>query len=111
MTVERDEAANLWARLPGEREGSVAVGSHIDSVPAGGWLDGALGVMAAVEVLRVAADERPPHGVTLVDFADEEGARFGPRSRCGRNRARQESGADHGLRPARLGRSDARHRP
>ena len=77
VTVERDEAANLWARLPGEREGSVAVGSHIDSVPGGGWLDGALGVMAAVEVLRVAADERPAHGMTLVDFADEEGARFG----------------------------------
>jgi allantoate deiminase len=77
VTVERDEAANLWARLPGEREGSVAVGSHIDSVPGGGWLDGALGVMAAVEVLRVAAEERPAHGVTLVDFADEEGARFG----------------------------------
>ncbi len=77
VTVERDEAANLWARLPGEREGSVAVGSHIDSVPGGGWLDGALGVMAALEVLRVAAEERPAHGVTLVDFADEEGARFG----------------------------------
>jgi hydantoinase/carbamoylase family amidase len=77
VTVERDEAANLWARLPGEREGSVAVGSHIDSVPAGGWLDGALGVMAAVEVLRTAAEERPAHAVTLVDFADEEGARFG----------------------------------
>ena len=77
VTVERDEAANLWARLPGEREGSVAVGSHIDSVPSGGRLDGALGVMAALEVLRAAADERPAHGVTLVDFADEEGARFG----------------------------------
>jgi hydantoinase/carbamoylase family amidase len=77
VTVERDEAANLWARLPGERAGSVAVGSHIDSVPGGGWLDGALGVMAALEVLRAAADERPAHGVARVDFADEEGARFG----------------------------------
>ncbi len=77
VTVERDEAANLWARLPGEREGAVAVGSHLDSVPGGGWLDGALGVMAALEVLRAAAEERPAHGVTLVDFADEEGSRFG----------------------------------
>jgi N-carbamoyl-L-amino-acid hydrolase len=69
VTVEVDEAANLWAR---KGNGAVAVGSHIDSVPGGGWLDGALGVMAAVEVLRCAEG-----GVTLVDFADEEGARFG----------------------------------
>jgi N-carbamoyl-L-amino-acid hydrolase len=77
VAVDIDEAANLWATLPGDRPGTVAVGSHIDSVPAGGWLDGALGVMAALEVLRCAGGERPPHGVALVDFADEEGARFG----------------------------------
>jgi N-carbamoyl-L-amino-acid hydrolase len=77
IAVELDEAANLWATLPGERPGTVAVGSHIDSVPAGGWLDGALGVMAALEVLRCAGAEPTPHGVALVDFADEEGARFG----------------------------------
>jgi beta-ureidopropionase / N-carbamoyl-L-amino-acid hydrolase len=78
VTVEVDEAANLWATLPGaEEDGTVAVGSHLDSVPAGGWLDGALGVMAGVEVLRSAAQARPARGVALVDFADEEGARFG----------------------------------
>jgi allantoate deiminase len=77
VSVEEDEAANLWASLPGVRSGSVAVGSHLDSVPLGGWLDGALGVMAALEVLRAAAAEHPSHGVTLIDFADEEGARFG----------------------------------
>jgi allantoate deiminase len=75
--VDQDEAGNLWATLPGELDGAVAVGSHIDSVPNGGWLDGALGVMAALEVLRVAAGERRRHSVSLVDFADEEGARFG----------------------------------
>jgi hydantoinase/carbamoylase family amidase len=69
VVVEVDEAANLWA---GKGGATVAVGSHLDSVPSGGWLDGALGVMAALEVLRC-ADE----GVALVDFADEEGARFG----------------------------------
>ena len=69
VDVEVDEAGNLWASLPEPR---VAVGSHLDSVPGGGWLDGALGVMAALEVLRCAG-----RGVTLVDFADEEGARFG----------------------------------
>jgi hydantoinase/carbamoylase family amidase len=78
VEVDQDEAANLWAVLPGERPDAVALGSHIDSVPAGGWLDGALGVMAALEVLRAAAaGGTPPRTVRLVDFADEEGARFG----------------------------------
>ena len=73
-----DPAGNLWADLPGEGEGFVIVGSHVDSVPAGGWLDGALGEFAAVGALRAHADgERPPVGLRLVDWADEEGARFG----------------------------------
>ena len=56
----------------------VVVGSHVDSVPEGGWLDGALGVAGALEVLRgTAAAGTPPCTVALVDWADEEGARFG----------------------------------
>ncbi|HSJ18914.1 MAG TPA: Zn-dependent hydrolase [Solirubrobacterales bacterium] len=79
LAPERDQAGNLWAYLEGEREPALALGSHVDSVPAGGWLDGALGVMAAVAVLRAwaGAGERPPRTLALVDFADEEGARFG----------------------------------
>ncbi len=78
VTVDVDEAGNLWARLPGARPETVVIGSHIDSVPNGGWLDGALGVLGALEVLRtIAAAGTPPCTVTLVDFADEEGARFG----------------------------------
>jgi hydantoinase/carbamoylase family amidase len=79
LEAERDEAGNLWARLEGESEPALAVGSHLDSVPAGGWLDGALGVMAGVGVLRAWGEsgERPPRSLTLVDWADEEGARFG----------------------------------
>jgi N-carbamoyl-L-amino-acid hydrolase len=74
-----DEAGNAWAYLPGEAEPALAVGSHLDSVPNGGWLDGALGVMGAVGVLRAwaGADEPPPRTLALVDWADEEGARFG----------------------------------
>jgi N-carbamoyl-L-amino-acid hydrolase len=53
------------------------VGSHVDSVPDGGWLDGALGVMAGVGVLRAHADQPPARDLFLVDWADEEGARFG----------------------------------
>jgi hydantoinase/carbamoylase family amidase len=74
-----DEAGNAWAYLAGEDEPALAVGSHVDSVPNGGWLDGALGVMGALGVLRAWADSGavPPRTIALVDWADEEGARFG----------------------------------
>jgi N-carbamoyl-L-amino-acid hydrolase len=78
VEVSVDEAGNLWADLPGDGEGFVIVGSHVDSVPEGGWLDGALGEFAAVEALRAQAEAgRPPVSLRLVDWADEEGARFG----------------------------------
>ena len=72
-----DAAGNVWAALEGEQEGFVIVGSHVDSVPAGGWLDGALGIFAGLEVLRAHADRDRPVGLRFVDWADEEGARFG----------------------------------
>ncbi len=75
---EVDQAGNAWAYLPGADEGapSLAIGSHLDSVPSGGWLDGALGVMAALGVLRAWAGSGalPARGIALVDWADEEGA-------------------------------------
>ncbi len=75
---EIDAAGNQWFTLSGASERAVLVGGHIDSVPNGGWLDGALNVVAGVEVLRrVAADGAPPVTVRLVNWADEEGARFG----------------------------------
>jgi N-carbamoyl-L-amino-acid hydrolase len=77
VEVDVDEAGNLWAVLRGERPDTLVVGSHLDSVPKGGWLDGALGVMAGLELLRaLAAEGTPPVTVALVDWADEEGARF-----------------------------------
>ncbi len=77
VEIDEDEAGNLWAVLRGERPDTLLVGSHLDSVPKGGWLDGALGVMAGVELLRaIAAEGTPPITVALVDWADEEGARF-----------------------------------
>src|SRR3954449_11791768 len=76
-TVERDLAGNLWATIPGESEKIVVVGSHIDAVPHGGWLDGCLGVCAALEVLRAHKGETPRVTLKLIDWADEEGARFG----------------------------------
>lgn len=75
-----DAAGNHWITLHGESERALALGSHLDSVPNGGWLDGCLGVLTGFEVLRSAAAEhngRPPYTIRLVDWADEEGARFG----------------------------------
>ncbi len=78
VTVEQDEAGNLWATLPGASPRALIIGSHLDSVPNGGWLDGCLGVLAGLEVLRrIAGQGAPPVTVRLVDWADEEGARFG----------------------------------
>src|SRR5215210_4060052 len=75
---EIDEAGNQWFTLRGRSERALLIGGHMDSVPNGGWLDGCLNVVAGVEVLRRIAEEgEPPLTVRLVDWADEEGARFG----------------------------------
>jgi N-carbamoyl-L-amino-acid hydrolase len=78
--IHADEAGNLWATLRGESEQALLIGGHIDSVPNGGWLDGCLNTLAGVEILRrinAQYNGRPPVTVRLVDWADEEGARFG----------------------------------
>ncbi|MBO1435699.1 M20 family metallo-hydrolase [Meiothermus sp. CFH 77666] len=75
-----DAAGNNWVTLKGESEKALLIGGHLDSVPGGGWLDGCLNVLAGLEVLRRIAREyngKPPVTVRLVDWADEEGARFG----------------------------------
>src|ERR671938_1418388 len=78
LEIEVDEAASQWWTLRGASERAVVIGGHIDSVPNGGWLDGCLNVMAGVEVVRrIAAEGTPPVTIRLVDWADEEGARFG----------------------------------
>src|SRR5262247_392216 len=77
LPIRTDSAGNNWVALPGRSSRTVIVGSHLDSVPNGGWLDGALGVAAALEALRVHAAATPPVTLMLVDWADEEGARFG----------------------------------
>jgi N-carbamoyl-L-amino-acid hydrolase len=77
LEIETDEAGNLWATAPGDSERAVLLGGHIDSVPQGGWLDGALNTVAALEVMRALAPQQRPVTLRLVDWADEEGARFG----------------------------------
>jgi N-carbamoyl-L-amino-acid hydrolase len=77
LRVDTDSAGNNWVTLPGASPRTVIVGSHLDSVPNGGWLDGCLGVAAGLEALRMHAATKPPVTLRLVDWADEEGARFG----------------------------------
>jgi len=79
VETHTDAAGNFWATLPGESDRALLIGGHMDSVPNGGWLDGCLNVMAGVEILRRINEQyrgRPPVTVRLVDWADEEGARF-----------------------------------
>ena len=80
VEVHDDAAGNRWVTLAGESEKALLLGGHLDSVPNGGWLDGCLDTLAGLEVLRGFAKKyngRPPLTVRLVDWADEEGARFG----------------------------------
>jgi hydantoinase/carbamoylase family amidase len=80
VEIHTDAAGNLWATLRGESEKSLLIGGHIDSVPNGGWLDGCLNVIAGLEILRRINSQyngKPPITIRLVDWVDEEGARFG----------------------------------
>jgi hydantoinase/carbamoylase family amidase len=80
VEIHTDAAGNLWTTLRGTSEKSLLIGGHIDSVPNGGWLDGCLNVLAGVEILRCINSQyngKPPITIRLVDWADEEGARFG----------------------------------
>jgi N-carbamoyl-L-amino-acid hydrolase len=76
LHTETDAAGNNWITLRGARPDTVVIGGHLDSVPNGGWLDGPLGVLAGVEALRRRSGTTPPVTMAVVDFADEEGARF-----------------------------------
>lgn len=94
IEVEVDEAGNQWATLVGKSDDALLIGGHIDSVPNGGWLDGCLNLLAGVEVLRhIASQGTPPVTIRLVDWADEEGARFG-RSLFGSSSASQHMDPD-----------------
>jgi allantoate deiminase len=92
LEVESDSWGNLFGRVRGEdpAQPELWVGSHLDSVPAGGRFDGVLGVVAGLEAAeRVGATRRPPRTLAVVAFRDEEGGAFprgcfGSRARFGR---------------------------
>ena len=90
LRAESDIAGNNWITLRGARPGTVIIGGHLDSVPNGGWLDGPLGVLAGIAALRRFKDTTPPVTLAVVDFADEEGARFS-RSLLGSSAARLDA--------------------
>jgi N-carbamoyl-L-amino-acid hydrolase len=81
LTVRVDAIGNMFARRPGRdpSRAPVLFGSHLDSQPSGGKFDGALGVLAGLEVMRSLNDldvvtEAP---LELINWTDEEGSRFG----------------------------------
>jgi N-carbamoyl-L-amino-acid hydrolase len=81
-TVTRDDMGVMFARRPGQRGDipPIAIGSHLDTQPTGGKFDGALGVLAALEVLRTLdeAGYETFAPLELVNWTNEEGARFSP---------------------------------
>ncbi|WP_153733389.1 Zn-dependent hydrolase [Sporosarcina obsidiansis] len=81
MTVREDAVGNLIGRKEGKQKDAPAVlmGSHIDTVPSGGMFDGALGVIAGIEVVQAMNErnEQHEHPIEVIAFTDEEGSRFG----------------------------------
>jgi hydantoinase/carbamoylase family amidase len=120
LEVELDPAGNLVGRWQAGEGKAVLVGSHLDTVPNGGRYDGALGVLAALDVVRRLRAEgvEPRRPLWVVSFNDEEGGRFqtgmlGSRAFCGDcdlpdwgGRGVPEAMADAGFDFARL--ADAR---
>jgi N-carbamoyl-L-amino-acid hydrolase len=81
MSVKVDDVGNMYATLAGSEEGPpVVIGSHLDTVKKGGRFDGVLGVIAGLEVVRTLVDHgiKPRLPVTVMNFTNEEGARFEP---------------------------------
>lgn len=82
MTVGVDQMGTMYATRPGTDPEAlpVCLGSHLDTQPTGGKFDGVLGVLAALESVRTMNDLglRTRHPITVVNWANEEGARFVP---------------------------------
>jgi allantoate deiminase len=90
LEVELDPAGNVIGRWQAGEGKAVLLGSHLDTVPCGGCYDGALGVLAALDVVRRLRAEafEPARPLWVASFNDEEGARFqtgmlGSRAFCG----------------------------
>lgn len=98
LTVTIDGAANIWAKLKGngKKNGSLVIGSHLDSVPNGGKYDGSLGVLMAKEIVKTIIENKVnlDHDLEIVSFTAEESndfnlSTFGSRSFVGKLTADQ----------------------
>ncbi|MBD3107721.1 Zn-dependent hydrolase [Bacillus sp. AGMB 02131] len=81
MGVAVDDIGNMYATLPGvEDKPPIVIGSHLDTVKKGGRFDGVLGVVAGLEIVRTIVENeiKPRIPITIVNFTNEEGARFEP---------------------------------
>lgn len=81
MSVAVDDIGNMYATLPGiEDKPPIVIGSHLDTVKKGGRFDGVLGVVAGLEIVRTIVENeiKPRIPITIVNFTNEEGARFEP---------------------------------
>ena len=80
LQVECDAIANLWGSLPDQPlQKAIVLGSHHDTVPSGGWLDGALGVLMATEIFQTLRENgvKLRHPLGIVSFTGEEPNSFG----------------------------------
>ncbi|BFI74511.1 M20 family metallo-hydrolase [Sulfurisphaera ohwakuensis] len=75
--IKYDDAGNVIAKI-GNKNKTIALGSHLDSVPHGGRFDGAYGVIAGLSILEDLKDEIKNFSLELVDFTNEEGSRWTP---------------------------------
>ena len=128
LAVEPDRNGNIWAYWGVRGPGTIGVGSHLDSVPGGGALDGPLGVASALAAVGWLKSHgvMPSRPVAVVAFAEEEGSRFGiaclgsklltgaldPESALrladADGTTLADAAASAGLDPAGIGRDDAR---
>jgi len=100
LDVQIDGVGNVYGRAR-RAERAILIGSHSDTVPRGGWLDGAYGVIAGLEIARACAEARTREriGVDVISFSDEEGtflATLGSSAFCGQLGASDCEGACNG---------------
>jgi len=88
MKITVDAAGNIIGRYSGKNPvaGAIATGSHIDTVPCGGHFDGAYGVLAGLEVVRVLKENQIElnRAIEVIIFTDEEGSMIGSKAISGR---------------------------
>lgn len=76
--INMDDAGNIYGSIGNEKNGMIAIGSHMDSVPNGGRFDGTYGVVSGLQMLKVFSKSDLNKKIMVIDFTNEEGARWQP---------------------------------